>query len=308
MERLKNVLVGVDGSAASGAALREAVRIARADGATVHVVHVLDATVVDDLKEALGTGGEVDRALADRARHVTDRLLQESEPGDLKTDVRVEIGNAVDALLRRGRDVPADAIVLGAGGGQDGIGPNALKVVRDARTPVLVVREGHRGPWRRVVACVDFSDTSRIVLEEAARIAKADGASLHALHVFAPPWDVLRYEAPAADAGAGYRERYLATQQRYMEGLVAPLVAASPGLPVETLVVEGMRPADGVTDFVRARKADLVVVGTRGRSKLAYLLLGTTAARILRSVPVSVLAVRSPGAAEPRTAAVPSRA
>jgi nucleotide-binding universal stress UspA family protein len=301
MDRRKNLLVGVDGSSASAAALREAIRLARPDGATVHVVHVLDTTVVDDLKEALGSG-EVERRVVDAARTVVERQLADAEAGDVKTEVRVEIGSAVDALLRRGRDVPADLAVLGTSRASQGLGPLALKVVRDARTPVMVVREGHRGPWKRIVACVDFSDTSRLVLDEAVRLAKADGAALHVLHVFAPPWDVLRYRPTPAEEQSGFRARWLATQQRFMEGLVAPVVAASPDLAVETFVVEGARPGDGIVEHVTARKADLVVLGTRGRSKLAYLVLGTTASRVLRSVPCSVLAVRAPGAVDTRTA------
>jgi nucleotide-binding universal stress UspA family protein len=47
-----------------------------------------------------------------------------------------------------------------------------------------------------------------------------------------------------------------------------------------------------ISEYARTESADLVVIGTRGKSSLKYLLLGSTAEYVLRERPCSVLAVR----------------
>ena len=73
--------------------------------------------------------------------------------------------------------------------------------------------------------------------------------------------------------------------------------ASARGISVHTRVATGI-PCEEVLAAVKAEDSDLVIVGTKGKSGLAHVLLGSTAERVIRTSPCPVLAVRTdPGAA-----------
>jgi universal stress protein E len=81
--------------------------------------------------------------------------------------VLVDLGSPIDCVLRRVRDAKADLLVLGVTGSSMipmGAGTLAPKCLRKTPTKVMLVHEGHTGPFRKVVACVDFSEQSRDAL------------------------------------------------------------------------------------------------------------------------------------------------
>jgi hypothetical protein len=65
--------------------------------------------------------------------------------------------------------------------------------VRKAASKVLLVPEGLQEPFKTIVACVDFSTMSQLVVDQAVRLAQQDRAALHILHVFSKPWEAWHY-------------------------------------------------------------------------------------------------------------------
>jgi nucleotide-binding universal stress UspA family protein len=59
-------------------------------------------------------------------------------------------------------------------------------------------------------------------------------------------------------------------------------------------VVEAANHGHGIAEYARRVGADLVVLGTKGRSNLGYVLLGSTVERLLKEIPCSALVVRPP--------------
>lgn len=76
--------------------------------------------------------------------------------------------------------------------------------------------------------------------------------------------------------------------------------AADRGIPVHTRVATGI-PSEEILAAAAAEDPDLIVVGTRGKTGLAHVLLGSTAERIIRAAPCPVLAVRMEGHGEDQT-------
>ncbi len=60
----------------------------------------------------------------------------------------------------------------------------------------------------------------------------------------------------------------------------------------ERHLVESIHTGSGITEFLKERKADLAVVGTKGRSALKVFLIGTTAEQVVAESPCSVLTVK----------------
>jgi nucleotide-binding universal stress UspA family protein len=141
-----------------------------------------------------------------------------------------------------------------------------------------------------VVACADFSDQSREAVTQALRVAEQDHAEVHFLHVFTGSWG--RY-ALAPDAW----EVDEAQAAQYRQALVRRLrefVGDTGKRPVHFAVTEAANHGRGLAEYARRVHADLLVLGTQGRSNLGYVLLGSTVERLLREIPCSALVVRPP--------------
>lgn len=294
MSRWASVVTGVDFTPGSATALRQAMRIAKRQGAPLRVAHVIETLVVMDLEEALRPFQADIRAglLADARREWTTFVA--GIPGAAALDLAVEVNHPVFAILRLVAQQGADLLVLGAHGTsppERGAGTLATACVRKAPADVLLVKEAHAGPFASVVACIDFSATSLRALERAVRVAAQDGATLHVLHVFAAPWHRLHYLAPTPQASPDYQRQYRDGLRRRLEAFCEPLRDAMAGLAVRHELFDAAGHGRGITEFVTRVGADLVVLGTRGRTNLRDLLLGSTAERVVRDAPCSILTV-----------------
>ena len=141
---------------------------------------------------------------------------------------------------------------------------------------------------KRILCPVDFSDYSRHAVDHAIAIARCYGATVTVLHVFSP--------APVAAFGAAGvalgpivltnmdREQLLADTRR----LVDPEKAS--GVPIEAAVREG-HTAGEIVDEAVTMDADLIVIGTHGRTGFERLLLGSVTEKVLRKARCPVLTV-----------------
>ncbi len=298
MGEIRRILVGVDFSACSTTALRQAARLARASGAALSVLHAIDPLVLADLEAVLPRKGESLRAdVVSDAELSVERMLEGIERPD-PMRISVVVGTPLDEILARARGEQSDLLVLGVRGGSNlGHGASVLasKCVRKAPCDVLLVDEEQQGPFRTVVACVDFTEASRAVVAQAAQIARGDGSELRAVHVFEAPWHRLHYRAPTLQATPQYRREFGHALQKRLESFVLP-IARDYGLTPACHIEENRGHGWGVVEYARAHGIDLLVLGTRSRASLRDMLLGSTAERVLRETSRSVFAVRGPSA------------
>ncbi|HRI37261.1 MAG TPA: universal stress protein, partial [Nitrospira sp.] len=117
-------------------------------------------------------------------------------------------------------------------------------------------------------------------------LTRSWGASLTVLHVMEFP--------SGLDPENPVNRLYLAElmKQATQELVELKARAADRGIPVETKIATGI-PSEEVLAAAMDGEADLIVVGTRGRTGLAHVLLGSTAERIIRAAPCPVLAVHA---------------
>lgn len=292
MNGLQSIVVGVDFSAGSGAALRQALRIATWHRARVRAVHVIDT--IFSVEGEPGTPGlrrEICEGLVNEVRSGWESVRL-SVPGarDLALSVRVQ--GLTAGVLSEARDAKADLLVLGARGAGEvrtGLGTLATSCVRHAACPVLLVKEDQTDAFRTIVVGVDFSPTSLRALEQGVRLAAQDGAALHVVHVTSAPWRALG--ARGEDVGRAMMH----AERRRLEDFARPLGHEGAFARPKFEVVEHAGHRSGLAEYVARVHADLLIVGTRGRSNLRDLLLGSTAERALRESPCSVLAVKPTG-------------
>lgn len=289
-----HILTAIDFTPACKNALREAVRLASHSKTAITAIHVMDAFLLHNLEKALS---------ADRATVLaewTTRLNKFVESSDLGTaivQVEVLVGNPFTELARACIAHQADLLVMGARGSRDvpgRVGVIAAKCVRKAPVDVLLVREDAQGPFKRLVACVDFSDNSAVALRHALQLARQDGASLSCVHVYqsalALSLDYAGLEIPGASMAAD--SHALEYWEEDLKRFVQPLLQEAPEVEVSTVVLERINIREAILDYALQWHADLVVLGTRGKSGLREILIGTTAEKIVSNAPSSILAVK----------------
>ena len=136
----------------------------------------------------------------------------------------------------------------------------------------------------------DFSRASTAALKRAVAMAKADRAQLIVVHVMTPPSLVLPGEGYISPSLYEEIEASARAQaQKRLDAIVAR--ARKAGGRATGLLLEGV-PHERIARAVRARKVDLLVIGTHGRTGLAKFFLGSVATRLVASAPCPVLTVR----------------
>jgi nucleotide-binding universal stress UspA family protein len=142
---------------------------------------------------------------------------------------------------------------------------------------------------RRILHPSDFSRASGVAFKKAVELAKSDRAELLLVHVMSPiaPIAGEGYVSPKMyeDIAASSR----AWAQKQLDRLLAK--AKTSGVRAKGYVLEGVA-HDQIARVARSRHADLIVMGTHGRSGLAKLFLGSVAGRVVAAAPCPVLTVR----------------
>ncbi len=291
------VVVGVDGSAGSRAALVWALSAAARAGARLAVVAAFPIEFYWAAPTLLDAR-RVDQVRADteaRARALVDEVRDDPASGghaDVPVDVVALPGRAAQQIVQAAHD--ADLLVVGSRGRgavrSTVLGSVALHCVTHAACPVVVVRphtEAALAP-PRVVVGLDGSATSMTALDRALEDAARLGAAVtavaayseesywsHAYDVLVPPVEQLR-----ADAHRGAEKMVALARERF--GPAAP--------DVDVRAIEG---AAGEVLVGQSEGAELLVVGGRGRSALVELLIGSVALHCVLHAPCPVLVVPS---------------
>ena len=142
---------------------------------------------------------------------------------------------------------------------------------------------------RRILHPSDFSRASGAAFSKAVELAKTNNAELLVVHVLAPILPML---------GDGYvspkvHEDLVASARGYGKKNLDALVAKAKkaGVRAKSVLLEGL-PHEQIARMARRQRADLVVMGTHGRTGLAKLFLGSVAGRVIAIAPCPVMTVR----------------
>jgi universal stress protein A len=147
---------------------------------------------------------------------------------------------------------------------------------------------------RKVLCPVDLSPEAGSAASEAASLAQALGAELVLLHVMAEtalafgdplmaPGEVSQFTVPVL------AEEYYTEMEKRLKRLGSELAAA--GVPVSTMLLRGS-PHEAIVSAADDAHADLIVMGTHGRTGLSHLLLGSVTERVVRTAKVPVMTLR----------------
>ena len=147
--------------------------------------------------------------------------------------------------------------------------------------------------WQRILVPHDFSPSANLAAALARDEAKAHGGGVMLLHVvdLSPAYGPETTLIVANDGGTpiGMREYAIRSATAHLQDLAERLEAD--GLEISTFVRVG-KPVDEILRFCREHEADVIVMGTHGRTGLAHLIAGSVAERIVRGSSIPVMTIR----------------
>ncbi|MFI9415401.1 universal stress protein [Nocardia gamkensis] len=288
------VIVGVDGSDGSWAAVRWAARFAAERGRELEILHGMDLVgtgwVLGDYEVVIPSVIDAVREQGEDVVARAERLARTTAPG-LRVSTRVSSDTGRELLIEHSAE--AYAVVIGATGNAGTfthLGSTLLAVTAHAHGTVVVVRTGPdagdaipvSGP---VVVGVDGSAGGDAAIAAAFAEAAERGAELVAVHVWSD-WDFGRFAGHASLGEldldnverAILAERLAGWQEKFPEVRVARKIEVS-------------APAPHLLDW--SKVAQLLVVGSRGRGGFAGMLLGSTANTLVQHASCPVMVVHS---------------
>ena len=199
-------------------------------------------------------------------------------------DVELYDGDPASTITRVAHQAGATMIVCGLGRHRvmDRVfgDETALRLIRMSDVPVLAVASGTTSAPHRIVAAVDFSETSLRAARLALQVA-APGATIYLTHV--APRDSTLYEW--STGGSSYMQDAGGALQKTREQLHVPA-----GMTVQRVMLQG-DPAVELLAFAASVNADLIATGSHGHGFVARMLIGSVTTRIVRCSTCSVLTV-----------------
>jgi nucleotide-binding universal stress UspA family protein len=138
-----------------------------------------------------------------------------------------------------------------------------------------------------------------VAIEEAARIAAHDKAALHVLHAFDAPWHALHWRAPTIGTDPAFQKQYRAALERRLDAFTREMKGDVATVKPKLALVDLKGHRSAIVEYAQEVGADLIVLGTRGKSNVRDLLLGSTAEKVLRDTLCSMLAIKPEGFENP---------
>ena len=291
MSQLKRIIVGHDLRAGGDKALRSAAVLARRCGAALRLVHVIEPQHSYQRISHPLTSPYTLEEIAQKTGARLQRLAAGPGLEQLQVEYEVRTGKPFVELIIARRAWQADLMVVGSASQPEVhfLGSTSERVVRKAMVPVMVAKKLLGAEPKILLLPTDFSDCAKKAAKEALMLTESFSGRVVFLHV------VDLYPL----YGVAYAEEF---------GVSAPLPPPAPeliesewqdflsGLPLETVEWEKYtKEGDAATTILQEaeqKQADLIVMGTHGRTGLEYMLLGSVAEKIVRRADCPVLTIR----------------
>jgi len=300
MDRIRKILVPVDFSECSRPALDQAIGLARKTSAELTLMHVWQEAAflaaAREKRDAAETTLAFSSSAYQRAQRELGRLASEAFGRGVPVKT-AWYGRGVPSrlIVDVARNGNFDLAVMGTHGlsGLDHalVGSVVEKVLRRAPCPVLSVRPGLGFPReiRRILAPVDLSECSGLVLRTALDLATLLGAEIRAVHVWdRPAWVSDSLKVHVGGTLQPLHELVIQNEQRSLEEFLASVPGSAGKVSHRLLTGE---PVAAVLKELEQGGYDLCVLATHGRSGIRHLLLGSVTEKLVRLAKVPVLTV-----------------
>jgi len=284
---INDLAILLDGSDYAAEALPWAKAVSKAAGANI--------TLLSSVKNQTQSEQEEFETLRSEREEYLNSIENELQKEDIPVCFTIRPGFIAQATKGLIDENGIDLVITstrGKSGDQNWLtGGVSRKLVHEIDKPILLVNApedniGKLPKIERLMVALDGSIKSEQVLPYARALGKAFNCELILISVPAVP-RVENYRA-AADVVETIRGKAVANMQKFLEAVARSL--REDGLTVRTMV-SGSMPARTVVDTAQAEDADMIMITSRGRGGLDYLMVGSVAQRIVENTEIPVFIV-----------------
>lgn len=300
--KIETVVVGVDFSEQSEAAVEQALAIARHAGARLALLHVglvpeSPAGVPDSMTTTVTAYTRVAKEQLARDRAALESLRERIEGQGVAVSQAVIDGFPDTGVVEGAGELGADLTVVGTHG-RTGLkrfllGSVAERVVRLSKNAVLVARDRGKargqGVYRKILVPTDFSDTAEKALVAATQLL-TPGGEIHLVNFWQLPPMTGAFYAPVKAADDLFAELRQDLAKAALRSLGELSERHGKGVTIHVDAREESA-AHGIQEWAETHEPDLVVTGSHGRRGVRRFLLGSVAEMTVRHAPCSVLVV-----------------
>ncbi|MBI4848068.1 MAG: universal stress protein [Nitrospirae bacterium] len=288
--KIERLLLSTDGSEFGEGAIREAIKLAKTCSSKLFAIYVIETnpeyeTIAPQLVEKAEKEArqhlEAVKAMASKEGVECEIIARQGED-PFKYIVEEAAKNKVSMIItgRRGRK-GLKRLMMGS---------ETAKIIGHAPCDVLVVPRAANIEFNRIIVATDGSKYSEAAVREAIGIAKRCGSTLIAISVVpsetASPFDIVHTEM--------MKETIVEKELKMAECTIKDLKASSEkeGVSATGFIYSG-KPYEAIINTAKEKKADLIVVGSHGRTGIDRLLMGSVTERVIGLSECAVLVVRS---------------
>jgi len=271
---MRNLLIATDLTPRSDRALYRAFKLAADYNYNLHILHVVDEDLPD--KTADMVRNDAIESLEEQIRPYRRKIKN-------KVTINVIIAKHYEAILSEAERINAGAIVLGTQKDKTlkeyFVGSTAERVIRSANIPVLVVKRASQKKYKKVVVAIDFSVYSRKCLELAMDFFPNEQIFL--VHFYNVPYKQLISSSHISKkVKRGEYKQFVEKINNEMSKFLSTVDNNTDNLNI--IIKEGPVLAR-LNNEIKNIKADLLIMGTHGRTGVSRAFLGSVAESMLIS-------------------------
>jgi nucleotide-binding universal stress UspA family protein len=288
--RIEKILVSTDGSEYSEGAVREAIKLAKKCGSSLTAISIIESNpefdalapqIMEKKEKTARQNLEMVKEQAKKTGVACDIIVREGEDSyKIIVDEAMKNKNTTIVMGRRGR-TGLKRLMMGS---------VTARVIGHAPCNILIVPKAAQLEFKGIVVATDGSKYSTAAASEAIGLARLNKSSLTIIS--AVPSELMT----PTDIDFTMNQKELIAEKEMHEAeknaKAVKEVALKAGVDAKAFVMTG-RPADAIIEIARDKKADLIVLGSHGRTGVERLLMGSVAERVIVLAPCPVLIVKS---------------
>lgn len=282
MKLLKNILVATDFGKSSEYVMENAISMAKKFNSIITPIFVLPEKIENNKAK-----GMLKEFAHDQLNLVSSKLKAE---GIDTTEAILDHGNFSEKIVQAAERINANVIIIGAGEKSEGdfftLGSNAKKIIKKSSKPVFVTKRKSTLTINTICCPVDFSLESKRALKNAITLAHRFKAKLIVLSVYdAPEFYSLSHRIDVTEEVASIRN----VHEREFNEFIGEFNFE--GIDLSLDIVQG-EPAEQIISESKKHKADLVVIGTTGKSGISKILMGSVTEKVIPQIPCPFITLK----------------
>jgi nucleotide-binding universal stress UspA family protein len=279
MISIKRLLIGLDFTETDRSTIEYTASLAESVGAErayfIHVIQQEDEELEESISEQhpeMHTS--LDETIQDRMRREIEEHFKYRA---CETQLELKSGNVVDTLVKWTRYIEPDLVVMGMKNSEHDANKSPASVARIINRPVLLVNQEAQPKFERIAIATDFSKFTFQCIQEAEALTQNVSAEIRLFHA---------YRLPTGYHNSGKSESEFCrimeeNAQKKAHQFFEEFELDTDRYPMETVFVHHKSRTQALADSIEAWQADMLILGSRGRSQVAQLFLGSVATHFI---------------------------